>query len=61
MNVEVKAWVYECGDKVNNHKNGLNPDVFCMMYDGLTQKYFTAFMEYDTGKDDPGKKRDFLN
>lgn len=59
MNVEIKAWVYECGNKVINHKNGLNPDVFCMMYDQLTQRYYTTFMEYDTGKDDPGRKKKF--
>lgn len=59
MNVEIKAWVYECGNKVVNHPNGLNPDVFCMMFDQETDQYYTFFAEYDTGKDDMGYRIHF--
>jgi hypothetical protein len=60
MNVEVKAWVFE-SKKVIGHPNGLNPDVFCMMHDRETGKYYTAFLEYDTGKNDLGRRRKFPN
>lgn len=61
MNVDVKAWAYECGNRIVQHKNGLNPDVFCMLYDNETKKHYTAFLEYDTGKDDFERRRKFPN
>lgn len=61
MNVEVKAWVYECGNKVIKHKNRLNPDVFCMLIDKDTGKYYTFFAEYDTGNEDYGHRKHFPN
>jgi hypothetical protein len=61
MNVEVKAWVYECGGKVVRHKNGLNPDVFCMLLDHETGKHYSFFAEYDTGKDDYAHRKYFPN
>jgi hypothetical protein len=60
MNVDVKAWVFE-SRKVIDHPNGLNPDAFCMMHDRETGKYYTAFLEYDTGKDDLGRRKKFPN
>ncbi len=59
MNVEVKVWVYECGNQIVAHENRLNPDAFCMMQDKTNGKYYTAFFEYDTGKMDFRKRSKF--
>ncbi|MFD1289122.1 replication-relaxation family protein [Laceyella putida] len=61
MGVEVKAWAYECGNRILKHSNGLNPDVFCMLYDQSNGKHYTLFLEYDTGKDDYGRRKKFPN
>lgn len=61
MNVEVKAWAYECGNRIIGHSNKLNPDAFCMMYDKTNGKHYTAFFEYDTGLDDLGRRKKFPN
>lgn len=61
MGVEVKAWAYECGNRMVQHNNGLNPDAFCMMYDQFNNKHYTAFLEYDTGKDDFERRKKFPN
>jgi hypothetical protein len=61
LDIEVKAWAYECGNRIVNHSNGLNPDAFCMMLDRTNGKYYTAFLEYDTGKDDFGRRNKFPN
>ncbi len=52
MDVEVKGWAYECGNRILQHSNGLNPDAFCMLEDQKNGKRYTLFFEYDTGKDD---------
>ncbi|MBD1373842.1 hypothetical protein IC620_15970 [Hazenella sp. IB182357] len=52
MNVEVVAWEHECGNLIVKHPNELNPDAFFAMLDHTTGKSYTAFAEYDTGKDD---------
>ena len=59
MNVEVKLWVYECGNQIVAHENRLNPDAFCLMQDKTNGKYYTAFFEYDTGKMDFRKRTKF--
>lgn len=61
MGVEVKGWAYECGNRIVQHGNGLNPDAFCMMYDHFNNKHYTAFLEYDTGKDDFERRKKFPN
>ncbi len=61
LNIEVKAWSYECGNRIVNHANRLNPDAFCMMLDRSNGRYYTAFFEYDTGKDDIGRRSKFPN
>lgn len=62
MDVEVKAWAYECGNRILKHSNGLNPDVFCMLYDRRkTDKHYTFFVEYDTGRDDRNYRKNFPN
>ena len=59
LNVEVKAWAHECGNRIVQHHNKLNPDVFCMLYDRETGKYYSLFIEYDTGKMDFRRKKKF--
>lgn len=59
LNIEVKAWAYEAGNRIVQHNNGLNPDVFCMLYDRETGKYYSLFIEYDTGKMDFRRKKKF--
>lgn len=59
LNIEVKAWAYEAGNRIVQHNNGLNPDVFCMLYDRETGKYYSMFFEYDTGKMDFRRKKKF--
>lgn len=59
IGVEVKAWAYECGNRILKHSNGLNPDVFCMLYDTTNSKHYTLFIEYDTGKDDFRRRKKF--
>lgn len=59
LDVEVKAWAYECGKRIVSHENGLNPDAFCMLYDRQTKKYYTLLVEYDTGKMDFRRRRKF--
>jgi hypothetical protein len=58
LDIEIKAWVFE-SKKVIKHENGLNPDVFCMLFDRQTEKFYTLFIEYDTGKDDFRRRRKF--
>lgn len=59
MDVEVKAWAYECGNRIISHSNRLNPDVFCMLYDRTNNNHYTIFVEYDTGTMDKGRRRKF--
>jgi hypothetical protein len=59
MDIEVIAWAYECGNRIVNHSNRLNPDAFCMMLDKTNGKHYTSFFEYDTGKDDSGRRSKF--
>lgn len=61
LDVEVKAWAFECGNRIVQHQNKLNPDAFCMLYDRQNGKYYSFFLEYDTGKDDFGRRRKFPN
>jgi hypothetical protein len=61
LGVEVIAWAFECGNRIVKHGNGLNPDAFCMLFDHYNQKRYTLFFEYDTGKDDFGRRKNFPN
>lgn len=59
LDVDVKAWAYECGNRIVQHSNGLNPDSFCMLHDKVTGKYYTLWIEYDTGKMDFRRRTKF--
>lgn len=60
LGVKVYLWAYECGNRIIRHQsNKLNPDVFCLMEDTIHQKFYSAFMEYDTGKMDIGRRTKF--
>lgn len=60
MNVDVLAWVFECGNEIIGHPEiRLNPDAFCIMSDQITGKKYTAFFEYDTGTMDFQKRKKF--
>ncbi len=59
LDVEVRGWAYECGGKIVNHENKLNPDTFCMMEDRTNGKKYTVFFEYDTGTMDFRKRQKF--
>lgn len=59
LDIEVKAWAFECGNRIVKHSNKLNPDAFCMLYDRKTEQHYTLFIEYDTGKMDFRRKKKF--
>jgi hypothetical protein len=59
LDCEMVAWIHECGKTIIGHKNRLNPDAYCLIYDRKTDQHYTFWFEFDTGTDDMGRRNKF--